>query len=360
MPPNGKLPNNVIADFEAWVTMGPDPRDGAAVIAKNKIDPEKGRQHWAFQPVKRPAVPAVKDTSWPRSDIDRFILAKLESEGLAPAKSADKRTLIRRATYDLIGLPPTSQEVEAFLADDSPDAFAKVVERLLASPHYGERWGRHWLDLIRFADSSGRVSEFKEIWRYRDWVTKAFNEDLSYAEFLRMQLMGDLMQPEDRDQVNADGLVATGMLAIAQFDPGSHWPQMHADIIDDLVDVTSRSMMGLTVACARCHDHKYDPISQEEYYGIAGIFYNIKVVGQMAMDPPRTDCSPGISQRIGEDCRGEEGERQRKAFRALVPRAVVVKEGPHDAKKPIGDMPMFIRGDPASRAKPYRVAFRAC
>ncbi len=172
-----------------------------------------------------------------------------------------------------------------FIDDASPQAFAKVVDRLLASPHYGERWGRHWLDVIRYADSSGRVAEFKEIWRYRDWVTRALNEDLPYTEFIKLQLAGDLLQPADPNKVSEDGLIATGMLAISQFDPGSQKPQLHADSVDDMVDVVSRSFLGLTLSCARCHDHKFDPITIEDYYALAGIFANIKTTTTLNMKP---------------------------------------------------------------------------
>src|SRR5262249_31075634 len=205
--------------------------------------------------------PAAHDDGWAKTAVDRYILAGLAAKGLKPAAAADKATLLRRVTIDLIGVPPTLAELDGFLADESPQAFAKVVDRLLASPHYGERWGRHWLDVIRYADSSGRVSEFTEIWRYRDWVTKALNTDLPYTEFIKLQLAGDLLQPKDPNQFNPDGLIATGMLAIAQFDPGSELKQMSADSVDDMVDVICRAFMGLTISCARCHDHKFDPLT---------------------------------------------------------------------------------------------------
>ena len=211
----------------------------------------------------------------------------------------------------MIGLPPTPAEIDAFVQDEAPNAFAKVVDRLLASPHYGERWGRHWLDVIRYADSSGRVAEFKEIWRYRDWVTRALNEDLPYTEFIKLQLAGDLLQPDDPNRLNEDGLIATGMLAISQFDPGSMKPQLHADSVDDMVDVVSRSFLGLTLACARCHDHKFDPLTVEDYYGLAGIFANIRTTATLNMDPQRVIvplASPAEVQRV---------EKHRKAVAEL-------------------------------------------
>ena len=197
---------------------------------------------------------------------------------------ADRRTLLRRATFDLTGLPPTPEEVEAFLADASPDAFARVVDRLLASPAYGERWGRHWLDVVRYADARDLIqlpaeSDFREAWRYRDWVVDAFNRDLPYPEFVRYQIAGDLLPPSRPGGINADGLVATGLLAIADFVPGDvDKDQMIADYVNDEIDVVGRAFLGLSIACARCHDHKFDPISAEDYYALAGIFFSTRLI----------------------------------------------------------------------------------
>ncbi len=297
--------------------------------------------------------------------------------------------MLRRATFDLIGLPPTPAELDAFVNDESPQACAKVVDRLLASPHYGERWGRHWLDVIRYADSSGRVAEFKEIWRYRDWVTRALNEDLPYTEFIKLQLAGDLLQPEDPNRLNEDGLVATGMLAIAQFDPGSQKPQLYADSVDDMVDVVSRSFLGITLSCARCHDHKFDPITIEDYYAFAGIFANIRTTTTLNMDPSRVIvplAAPAEVQRIEKhrkqvaDLEKELQQLQQKAktkekandvksqidaktkqlqeLRKQQPpsasrTAVVVKEGGHadTLYKEFHDAPVLLRGDPLKPGK---------
>ena len=241
-------------------------------------------QHWSFRPVHSAVPPAVKDSSWIASPIDAFVLAKLEQRGLHPSPPADRRTLIRRATFDLAGLPPTPDEIEAFLADTTPEAFSRVVDRLLESTSYGERWGRHWLDVVRYADARDLIqlpaeSDFREAWRYRDWIVSSFNRDRPYDEFIRQQVAGDLMQPADKSQIDADALVATGMLSIADFVPGDvDKQQMIADYVNDQIDVVSRAILGLTIACARCHDHKFDPISTEDYYSLAGIFFSTRLI----------------------------------------------------------------------------------
>ncbi|MDB5390192.1 MAG: Protein of unknown function (DUF1553)/Protein of unknown function (DUF1549)/Planctomycete [Planctomycetaceae bacterium] len=245
---------------------------------------ESDELFWSFRPVRQVPPPAVRATDWVRTPIDQFILAALEKRGLSPAPPADRRTLLRRAVFDLTGLPPTPAEIDAFVADDSPDAFAKVVDRLLASPRYGERWGRHWLDVVRYADARDLIqlpaeSDFREAWRYRDWVVKSFNRDLPYDQFVRQQVAGDLLQPPDPTRIDADALVATGMLAIADFVPGDvDKQQMIADYVNDQIDVVGRAFLGLTLACARCHDHKFDPISIDDYYSLAGIFFSTRLV----------------------------------------------------------------------------------
>lgn len=275
MPPKTKLPPEIVRDFETWIARGaPDPRhaDAGAAARKGAIDWEEGRRFWSFRPLADPPAPAVRDRSWPESPIDHFILAKLEKKGLRPAPDADKRTLLRRATFDLTGLPPTPEEMEVFLADDAPDAFAKVVERLLASPHYGERWGRHWLDVVRYADTAGDNSDFPipQMYRYRNWVIRAFNEDKSYGHFIREQLAGDLLPWKTWDERN-EKVVATGYLAQARrFGSRVDDYPWHLTI-EDTIDNLGRTFLGLTINCARCHDHKFDPISQEDYYGLYGI-----------------------------------------------------------------------------------------
>lgn len=239
-----------------------------------------GARHWAFDPPGQLEVPAVRDQAWPRSPIDRFILAGLEARGLPPARPADRRTLIRRATFDLTGLPPTPDEIDAFLADQSPDAFAKVVDRLLASPAYGERWGRHWLDVARYADSNGLDENVAHgnAWRYRDYVVASFNADKPFDQFLLEQIAGDLLPTNDQTSRH-ERLIATGFLAIGPkvlAEPDEK--KMEMDIVDEQVDTLGRAVMGLTLGCARCHDHKFDPVSMEDYYGLAGIFQSTRTM----------------------------------------------------------------------------------
>ena len=273
MPPRksgGKLSEEQIADLEAWVKMGaPDPRTSEAAVQKGPplSDPEKVRHHWAFKPIRHPAPPAVNNKRWVKNPIDAFVMAKLESKGMLPSRQADKRTLIRRATHDLTGLPPTLQEVEDFLADNSPEAFTRVADRLLSSPRYGERWGRHWLDVARYADTKGYVFEeerrYAYAYTYRDYVIRAFNEDLPFNRFIIEQLAADQLDLGDDKRP----LAAMGFLTL-----GRRFLNNQPDIIDDRIDVVSRGLMGLTVTCARCHDHKYDPIPTQDYYSLYGVF----------------------------------------------------------------------------------------
>jgi hypothetical protein len=275
MPPKAKLSDRQITDLTRWVQMGA-PFPPNVPTAKNQA----GRDHWAFQAPLDPPVPAVKNTGWPRFPLDHFVLAQLEAKGLQPAPPADRRTLIRRATFDLIGLPPTPAEVDSFLADMSPDGFAKLVDRLLASPHYGERWGRHWLDVARYADSNGLDENvaFGNAWRYRDYVIAAFNQDKAYDQFLLEQLAGDLL-PVTESASRHERLIATGFLALGPkvLAEGDE-KKMELDIIDEQVDTLGRTLVGLTLGCARCHDHKFDPITTRDYHGLAGIFKSTRTM----------------------------------------------------------------------------------
>jgi hypothetical protein len=268
MPKDKKLDDDQIADLVAWVKMGaPDPRSATADQRKwtdNKTN------HWAWQPIRRVAVPEVSDPGWCQTPVDNFILAKLDENGLKPNPPADRRTLIRRASFDLIGLPPTPEEVQAFVNDASPNAFAKVVDRLLASPHYGERWGRHWLDVARYSDTKGQPRRNNEdnlypfAWTYRDYVIRSFNQDKPYNRFILEQIAADRLTTS---QANPQNLAALGFLTV-----GDHYMGMQNDILNDRIDVVCKGFLGLTVTCARCHDHKFDPIPQTDYYSLRGIF----------------------------------------------------------------------------------------
>lgn len=268
MPPKKQLSAEQIADLEKWVQMGaPDPRTATTAQKEWK---DSSKDWWAWQPLTKPTVPAPKDKNWAQTPVDNFILAKLDAKGLTPNPIADKRTLIRRATFDLIGLPPTPEEVEAFINDKSPEAFAKVVDRLLASPHYGERWGRHWLDVARYSDTKGMVRRNREdprspyAWTYRDYVIKSFNDDKPYNIFVIEQLAADKLPAT---KANPTNLTALGFLTV-----GERFMGMQQDVLNDRIDVVTKGFLGLTVSCARCHDHKFDPIPTKDYYSLHGIF----------------------------------------------------------------------------------------
>ena len=235
---------------------------------------EEGRRHWALQKPVRPAVPPVSDAGWPRSDIDRFLLAAMDRAGVKPVADAGREALIRRLSFDLVGLPPDPEDIRRFVADASPDAVEREVDRLLASPRFGERWARHWLDVARYADSSGKETNVPHphAWRYRDWVIDAFNADMPYDDFLKAQIAGDLLThsgPGDQ----ARKIIATGFLALGPKGLNTRdRRQFQMDLVDEQIDVVSQSMLGLTLACARCHDHAFDPVTQRDYYALAGIF----------------------------------------------------------------------------------------
>ena len=275
MPPKEKLSAEVIADFEKWIRMGaPDPRESKAKVAAKKPSAEAAKTFWAFQPPVKAVAPKVKDTKWPATDIDRFILAALEAKGLKPVADADRLTLLRRVSFDLVGLPPSPEQVTAFLADKSPKAFEKVVDDLLASPQFGERWGRYWLDVARYAESTGKERNYlyTQAWRYRDYVIDSINADKPYDQFIREQVAGDLLPAKNGAERN-EHIIATGFLAMGP--KGLNERNREAftmEIVDEQIDVTTRAVLGLTVSCSRCHDHKFDPIPQKDYYAVAGIF----------------------------------------------------------------------------------------
>ena len=310
MPPEKKLPADLIADFERWVKLGaPDPRDGAAPqVAKSKreIDWNEARRFWAFQPPSRATPPDVRDSKWSRDALDPLLLAPLEAARLAPAPAAERHVWLRRATYDLRGVPPTTEQLDEFLDDAGPDAASRVVDRLLASPRYGERWGRHWLDVARYSDSNGLDENlaYANAYRYRDWVIASLNADLPYDRFLHEQLAGDLLPPTDgeTDAERHSRLIATTFLSLGPkmlaCDDGR---KMELDIVDEQVDTFSRVVLGLTMGCARCHDHKYDPLLMRDYYGLAGIFKSTKTMenfGVVAVWHEHEVASPADRERL--------------------------------------------------------------
>ena len=274
MPPDTKLDPAIIADFEKWVEMGlPDPRDGeAGLVAKNEIDIQAGREFWSFQPLKAVTLPSVKNTKWGRNEIDSFILSQQEAKGISPNNQANRHTIIRRVYFDLWGLPPEPADVEAFVNDASPDAYEKLVDRLLAGDHFGERWARHWLDLARFAESNGYAfdKDRPAAFHYRDFVIKAINNDLPYDQFVRLQLAGDQLQPNNYEAEAATGFLAAGTFTSQQTQKERE--RSRYEQLDDIVATIGTSMLGLTVGCARCHDHKFDPLPSHDYYRIVSCF----------------------------------------------------------------------------------------
>jgi mono/diheme cytochrome c family protein len=351
MPEKGKLPEKVLADLAAWIRMGaPAPEGDALVLAT--IDLTKGRQFWSFQAVRRPGIPAVRADAWAKNPIDRFILARLEGANLAPTSQAERRTLLRRVTFDLIGLPPTPEEVEAFVGDTRPDAYERVVGRLLASPAHGERWARHWLDVARYAEDQAHtfgVRPNTQAWRYRDWVIDALNGDMPYDGFVKLQIAADLM-----------GDVAGDLAALGYFGLGAEYykdsadsaVRAKADELDDRVDTLSRGFLGLTVACARCHDHKFDPIPTMDYYSLAGVF-DSSSIGNVFLAPreqvERFQKAERKSKESGDRLKGfVQGERRKRAEAHVgkladhLVAAWKVRAGQRDAAKGAGLDPALV------------------
>jgi mono/diheme cytochrome c family protein len=330
MPPKTKLKAAQIDDLTAWVKRGapwpdakvePLPTPSAE---KKPLFTDEQKSFWAFQPPVKHATPMVQQLAWVQSPLDAFILSGLEAKGLSPAPPADKRTLIRRATFDLLGLPPTPDEVEAFLADESPEAFARVVDRLLASPHYGQRWGRHWLDVARYADSNGMDENVAHAnaWRYRDYVIDSLNHDKPYDQFVREQIAGDLL-PDPDPAITAERFTATGFLVIGPKMLAEDDPQkMEMDIVDEQLDTVGRTFLGLTLGCARCHDHKFDPIPTADYYSLAAIFKSTQTMANfkvVAMWHERSIASPEQTkehqalQEVAKAQRAKYNERSKQA-----------------------------------------------
>ena len=287
MPPKGKLSDKVISVFETWIEMGaPDPRDGGE-LTRSKIDFDKEREHWAYRPVSLSPRPVVKNSKWPKNTIDYYTLARMESRGLQPSSMANKLALIRRATFDLIGLPPKPADIDTYIQDESAEAFSKVIDRLLQSSHYGERWGRYWLDVARYSEDQAHTFATKPNtngYRYRDWVISAFNRDMPYDQFVKLQIAGDLLGPTTAQPY--EHIIALGYFGLgAQYYKNTDREQALADELDDRVDTLTRGFLGLTVSCARCHDHKFDPIPTQDYYSIAGIFSSSRLNNTPLCEP---------------------------------------------------------------------------
>jgi mono/diheme cytochrome c family protein len=289
MPPNGKLSDEDIETIRIWIESGAaypkldeKEADAAAKAELAKLEEQPitpaERNYWAFRPVKQVRPAKAPEARWNANPIDAFIRGGMQAKGLKPSPPASRRTLIRRAYLDLTGLPPTPAEIDAFLQDSSPDAWPRLVDKLLGSPQYGERWARHWLDLVRYADSDG--FEFDrdrdEAWRYRDWVVKAFNDDKPYSRFVQEQLAGDeYVMKETPPDAARDLMIATGYLRLGP-GGGGGGERGKQDSLDDVVGTTSMTFLGMTIACARCHNHKFDPIPQKDYYRIQSVFYSIR------------------------------------------------------------------------------------
>ncbi len=286
MPPEKKLSADQIGQLRRWIELGAiDPRKSAGDNTANEPSAVSAADLWSLQPVAQPAVPAVQNEGWPRHDIDRFVLARLEKEGITPAADGEFASLLRRVAFDLTGLPPSLETVQSYLAEPTPKALAAIVDDMIASPAFGERWGRHWLDTARYADTLGgdRDRPLRYAWRYRNWVIDAINDDKPYDRFLLEQLAGDLL-PADHWRQREQQLLATGFLAVGskplprilpiqtEAEQDAEHQRAANDWADDQIDAVGRGMLGLTVACARCHDHKYDPIPARDYYALAGIF----------------------------------------------------------------------------------------
>jgi hypothetical protein len=356
MPPDSKLAEQQIQDLETWVKMGAPWPDMTAVTKKvntKEFNLQERAKHWAFQPMNRPDLPAVKNQDWPLSPIDHFILAKLEKAGLEPNPQTDKRTLLRRVYFDLIGLPPSPNEIDDFLKDDSPAAFEKVVDRLLASPHYGERWGRHWLDLVRFAETAGHEFDFEipEAWRYRDYVIRAFNADVPYDRFVIEHIAGDLLARPRLHPVERfnESIIGTGFFHLGE---GKHSPVDirgdQADRLDNQIDVFSKTFLALTLSCARCHDHKFDPIRTKDYYAMMGYLQSSRF--QMAfIDDPAP-----LRKKIGQ----LDAIRKKMAKAALPETAALLKmqvsqvlDAPNKLRGEVGNnirhplYPLLVMGD---------------
>ncbi len=324
MPPKGKLTNDAIAALTTWVKEGalwPNTETTVRIAptAGGYQITAKDRAFWSFQPIADPPLPLVNDTSWPKQALDHFVLAQLEAHGLRPLDPADKRTLLRRATFDLTGLPPSVEEIEAFLQDDEPDAFARVIDRLLASPHYGERWGRHWLDVARYGEDQAHTFQSRKYpygFRYRDWLVRAFNQDMPYDRFILEQIAGDLLDGPGR----IERLPALGFSALG---PVYYGDAKKLDQLDDRIDTLTRGFLGLTVACARCHDHKFDPIPTRDYYSLAGVFASTEYL-ETPLVPPEAEEAHKRAQAV-VDAHSRQIDKLLETEAARLPQALLAQ-----------------------------------
>ncbi|MBC8167732.1 MAG: DUF1549 domain-containing protein, partial [Bryobacteraceae bacterium] len=290
MPMGGKLPPEQIEAIKAWIDAGAEWPENV------KTSRESAKKHWAFVPPQRPPVPA--SSTWARNDIDRFILARLEKERLKPSLEAGRITLLRRLSLDITGLPPTPDEVDAFVADKRPDAYEKQVDRLLASPHYGERWGRHWLDAARYADSDGyEKDKSRQVWFYRDWVINALNRDLGYDQFVIAQIAGDLLPNATQDQHVATGFLRNSMI---NEEGGIEPEQFRMEAMFDRMEAIGKGVLGVTIQCAQCHNHKYDPLRQEEYFKLFAFLNNSHEANVSVYTPAEQMKRADILRRTGE------------------------------------------------------------
>ncbi len=371
MPPKQRLAPAAVADLETWIKQGapwPGESEASATVAtapgasrgQMVFTPEQ-TQHWSLQPIVKPAVPTVKNTTWPRTDVDRFILAKIEAAGLQPSPPAEPATLLRRLNFDLTGLPPTPASLGAFQISN----LKSEISNLLASPHYGERYGRRWLDVARYADTNGSEVDhaMANAWRYRDYVVRAFNADVPFNQFAREQIAGDLLPGATADQLTATGFLMLGPKAVADLDK----PKLAADIVDEQVDTLSRAFMGMTVGCARCHDHKFDPIGDEDYYALAGIFTSTRSIvditkrvvtwTERALGPPEDGARieallktiAGLKEQ--NDAMETPAVDKKKIKAALADAQRELEQipsvmAPHEGA--IADAPILVRGSPSS------------
>jgi hypothetical protein len=344
MPPTGKLAQKDIDVLTKWVKAGLPYASGQAVQAKPEPAAEGGkvtaaaRAYWAYRPMQRPDVPVVKNKAWVRSPVDAFLLARLEPVGIAPAPPADRVALIRRVAYDLTGLPPKPEEVDAFVKDTAPDAYERLIDRLLASPQYGEKWGRHWLDLVRYAETHGYERDLAKpaAWRYRDYVIDSFNKDKPYDLFLREQLAGD-----ELDEVTPETLTATGYYRLGIWDdePADR-PLARYDVLDGIVSTTSQVVLGMTVGCARCHDHKKDPIPQRDYYRLLAFFQDVTDMNVRNTKNIATDAQKKEYARLVQEKEAREAELHRQEYQLEQKFALALaqKKGIRVADQPASDL----------------------